>query len=281
MLDTLPRDIFGVILSQFEAPEPALFAINKHCRYGAIEHFSQRRPEARWLSINIRAALLCHSAEKLSSLIIVQHGLFVREYSEYFCVDWKFCFDGATAPYHMNMPLEAAWPIHPSIVLVVPFIPHSAGQDPDITLYALYSRVIACGLWEVAVALEKHCNMAAALGRCAVRVNSRWYLQQVTYAMRDNVHMLARLRKDGRYCNVDPNVISDEHMFDIAVEYGCWKVARHILETSNGIYVDVSGLRTRGHIRCLKNVTGSRAIANVNKIIEKRIRRAKWHNDEF
>lgn len=295
MLDLLPADIFGEVLAFFALPEPHLFGISVATRAAAITHFARRRPDPSWFSVNIRAALLCHPAAALAEVMIIQRGpIRVSQWSLHFR-GWQFWFDNTQGIIINNWARPRLTEgIHPSIALIAQesryhaFVQQLDTEDYRfiyecgdgiVALYAFYARVLESNEWELAAALEQRCDIDVAVRRINCTQYSKWISQQVTLIQRDDVHAIARLRRYYRGSDsLHDTILSDRKMFDIAAKYGCWRIARHLIEVRmlpyfpNKSYAD-SGI----HLITARSPeqARSRAFINTNKMIKEIIDKAR------
>lgn len=304
MYDLLLADIIGDVLSYFDHPAPALFGINRHWRAAAIAHFAQRTPAPQWLSANIRAALLCHSATALMAVAIPRPGRVIIGKLRNLCIGWKFWFSKKKSEASSLPPsdpdvvstLVARYKrpgydlndsghrfriyIHPSIALIadaariatttrVHLIDNSVrlyyeGGAGIFSLYALYARAVAGCSWEAAAAIEHHCDLGAALRLFGVTQYVDWIRHQITYIRRDNAHVIARLRRRRGGCTSGTLILSDQKILAVAAAYNCWRVVRHLLESRNSLHA----CYLQRMLPVTLKQSQSRGFINTNKMID-------------
>lgn len=298
MWNNTPADIIGEVLAYFDHPAPALFGISVATRGASIAHFARRRPTPDWFAVNIRAALLCHPAAILAEVMILRRSPIRVSRWSMNCKSWQFWFDEMPRGFFISGYAKPIEGVHPSIALIAQASKYVSldyyryrsnrcngdiyeSGDGIIALYALYIRAIESCHWELAMALEQHCDIDAAVKRIGYTQYAKWICRQVTHARHDNVHVIARLRRYRGKSTTHNTLLSDRKLFDIAVKYGCWQIARHLIESPSRLLPSADPA-ARGCIRRIaaegpapsnprfrsKGGSTGRAVINTNKMID-------------
>lgn len=242
MWNIAPADIIGEILSYFDCIDPKLFAISRHWRVVAIAHFSQRPICASYVEQPgiTRLVLNWLKPADLKELVIrdVGYGSFMN---------WGI--DGTK--------------LHPrSLVMLF-------GDFTAREIMELYDVARVCESWRMMELIEIYYleHVPALAVSMNVPARSR---RQMWCILRDDVYSVARMRKTGSRL-----LLYDRKIFAIAREFGCWRVARHLLSTPNGI-----SMRDIGELRVAWDTPNEQPTLKLNRWISKILsRRIKMLGD--
>ena len=196
-------DILNYIFSYLELP-PDVFGLNKYWRQAAINYYKCRPLTLAWIDRprGVSISLAIYSADDLSKLLVRWEHKYMRYIYWYSGDDYPFYGDFKKIPIHVDaLRLIAAAP-------------------PPAQMAVYRDLITNCSNYETAARIEGATDVVAVKNVPAGR--------QMEAIMNDNVYAIARMRKTR-------GTFADDILLGAAVEYGSWRIARHILSTPNSL----------------------------------------------